>query len=611
MKKKNWISNLMIYAAYCREKIIMSIIFSIISILCGLMPYISVYKIIQAFINNIINGGIIGKWVIIGAVSYLAKIVCFAISTSISHISAYEILERLRIQVVDKFIKAPLGTVMSKSIGEITNMIVDKIENIEPPLAHLIPEFLGNAVLPVVIFIFLALIDWRIALASMVTIPLTIIPFTVLMKQSSSKFDKYIDSSNYVSSVIVEYIEGIQVIKAFGQTGKSYEKFESVVTDYKNFILDWMRSTWVTMKLCFALFPSTLVGTLPTGLYLYTKGVLDPSQVLLCVMLSMSMVGSLAKIEVFANETKRMSFMINETQNFLDMRELPEPEKEAEISGYDVELNNIHFSYDEDDSNEVLKGIDLKLSNGTFTALVGPSGGGKSTVAKLIARFWDVTSGSIKIDGINVKDMPLSQVSSLISFVTQDNFLFNCSLLENIRVGNPNATDEEVYKAAEAAQCDEFIEKLPNGYNTMAGEAGKSLSGGEKQRIAIARMILKNAPIVMLDEATAFTDPENENKIQKSIEALTKGKTILVIAHRLSTIKNADNIVVLKNGKIEAQGKQDELLEKCPLYLKMWKAHIGAKAWAVSKKNDSEKIEKKDAISKKPAYKKKEVNAYV
>ena len=605
MKKKSWVSNLMVYAAYCKGKIVLSVIFSIVSILFGLIPYISVYKIIQAFIDNSINSGLIGKWVIISALSYLAKIICFSVSTSLSHISAYEILEKLRIQVVDKFIKAPLGSVTSKSIGEIKNMIVDKIENIEPPLAHMIPELTGNAILPITIFVFLVILDYRMALASMVTIPLTIIPFAILMKQSSSKFDKYVKYGNYVSSVIVEYIEGIQVIKAFGQTGKSYEKFENAITEYRDFILDWFKSTWVTMKLCFALLPSTLIGTVPMGLYLYTKGVLDPSQVLLSVMLSMSMVGSLAKIEVFGNEMKRMSFMVNETQSFLDMKELPEPKKEAKISGYDVELNNVHFSYDEDENkNEVLKGINMKLPNGTFTALVGPSGGGKSTVAKLIARFWDVTDGSIKIGGVNVKDMPLSQVSSLISFVTQDNFLFNCSLLENIRVGNPKATDEEVYKAAEAAQCDEFIDKLDNGYHTMAGEAGKSLSGGEKQRIAIARMILKNAPIVILDEATAFTDPENEHKIQRSIEALTKGKTILVIAHRLSTIKNADNIVVLKNGNIEAQGTQNELLEKCPLYRKMWKAHIGAKAWAVSKGRDEEEISES-------VYGKKEVKAHV
>lgn len=587
MEKKNWLKSLMTYAAYCKWKIIMSVIFSIVSVFAGIIPYISVYKIIGAFIKEQINIELIIKWTVVASISYFIKVICFLISTTLSHISAYTILEKIRIKVVDKFLKAPLGTVMEKSIGEIKNVIVDKIENIEPPLAHMIPELTGNVILPITIFIFLLIFDWRMALASMVTIPLTIIPFAVLMKQSSSKFEKYINSSNYVSSVIVEYVEGIQVIKAFGQTGKSYEKFESAITDYRDFIVDWMKSTWVTMKLCFALFPSTLLGTLPMGLYLYTKGILNPSEVLLCVMLSMSMVGSLAKVETFGNEIKKMSFMIEETQSFLDMKELEEPDKYADVSNYDISIENVHFSYnEEDDENEVLKGVSAKLPQGTFTALVGPSGGGKSTVAKLIARFFDVTSGSIKIGEVDLKDMPLSQISSLVSFVTQDNFLFNSSLLENIRVGKPKASDEEVYAAAKAAQCDEFIGKLEKGYDTMAGEAGKSLSGGEKQRIAIARMILKNAPIVILDEATAFTDPENEDKIQKSIEVLTKGKTKLVIAHRLSTIKNADNIIVLKDGMIEAQGTQRELLDKCPLYLKMWKAHIGAKAWAVSKKKE-------------------------
>ena len=264
------------------------------------------------------------------------------------------------------------------------------------------------------------------------------------------------------------------------------------------------------------------------------------------------------------------------------MPELPEPAERAEVAHTDVELKRVRFSYTGDEKDEVLHGVDLKLPEGSFTALVGPSGGGKSTVAKLIARFWDVTSGSITIGGVNVKDMPLSQLSEYVSFVTQDNFLFACSLLENIRLGNPNASDEEVKAAARAAQCEEFISRLPQGYDTPAGEAGKRLSGGEKQRIAIARMMLKNAPIVILDEATAFTDPENEDKIQQSIAALTRGKTLLVIAHRLSTIRNADNIVVLKNGAILAQGTQEELLRSCPLYHDMWQAHIGAKDWAVS-----------------------------
>lgn len=253
-----------------------------------------------------------------------------------------------------------------------------------------------------------------------------------------------------------------------------------------------------------------------------------------------------------------------------------------ETEGYE----DVTFSYDGSEQNEVLHDVNLELPEGSFTALVGPSGGGKSTIARLIARFWDVTGGSITIGGKNVKELSIRQLSELVSFVTQDNFLFNCSLKENIRLGNPNATDEEVYAAAKAACCDEFIVRLDKGYDTPAGDAGKRLSGGEKQRIAIARAILKNAPIVILDEATAFTDPQNEDKIQKSIMALSKGKTLLVIAHRLSTIQNADQIVVLKKGRIVDCGKQEELLKRCPLYADMWKAHIGAKNWSVSEKKE-------------------------
>ena len=318
------------------------------------------------------------------------------------------------------------------------------------------------------------------------------------------------------------------------------------------------------------------------ALALANKGVITAPEAALAVMLSISMVGSLAKLEVFSENMRQVKFTVEGLEEFLEMPELSEPAERAEITHTDVALKDVRFSYTGKEKDEVLHGIDLTLPEGSFTALVGPSGGGKSTVAKLIARFWDVTSGAITIGGVNVRDMPLSQLSEYVSFVTQDNFLFRCSLLENIRLGNPSATDEEVKAAARAAQCEEFISKLPQGYDTPAGEAGKRLSGGEKQRIAIARMMLKNAPIVILDEATAFTDPENEDKLQRSIAALTKGKTLLVIAHRLSTIKNADNIVVLKEGRIVAQGKQEQLLESCPLYSDMWRSHIGAKNWAVS-----------------------------
>lgn len=585
-KKKGWFSCLMDYASGSRGRLAVSTCLSVVSVLAGLLPYFCIYRIIEHFISGTVTMNLIFTWSCLALAAYVVKVLFFGLSTGLSHYAAYHILEGLRLRVADRLLHAPLGEAAAHSIGEIKNIMVDKIENIEPPLAHMIPEGTGHIALPVLSIVLLAVIDWRIALASLITLPFSMICMMLTFQISGRNFEKYNESNAVMNSTIVEYVEGIEVIKAFGRSGASYEKFAKAITDYKVFVVKWLSSTWVTFKLAFALFPSTLLGTLPVSLFLASSGQITSAQAALSVMLSMSMVTSLGQIEVFMNSIKEVQLTVEELQTYLEMPELPEPEKPAALRDYSVELKKVHFSYSKD-SGDVLRGIDLRLPAGSFTALVGPSGGGKSTVARLIARFWDVTEGEILVGGVKITDMPLSQLSDTVSFVTQDNFLFRCSLKENIRLGNPAASDSEVYAAARAAQCDEFIRKLPQGYDTPAGEAGKRLSGGEKQRIAIARMILKNAPVVIMDEATAFTDPENEDKIQRSISALTKGKTLLVIAHRLSTIRNADNIVVLKNGRIEAQGKQEELLETCPLYRKMWEAHIGAKDWAVSVKGNS------------------------
>lgn len=581
-EKKSFINVLFSYAGGEKKKMILSVILSVISVMLGLVPFYCMYELISMFVADTVTTGEIVKWCMIALLSYALKILTFTLSTGTSHSMAYTILEGLRLRLADRFLHAPLGNVENHTIGEIKNMMVDKIENLEPPLAHMIPEGAGHIVLPIVSIIALFIIDWRLALASLVTFPLSLVCMALTFKISGKNFAKYDESANYMNSTIVEYIEGIEVIKAFGRAGVSYEKYAGAITDFRTFVIKWLSSTFATMKLSFALFPSTLIGTLPVALALANGGTITGAQAALAVMLSISMVGSLAKLEVFSENMRQVKFTVENLNEFLEMPELPEPEKRADVKHTGVELRNVHFSYTGDEKDEVLHGVDLKLPEGSFTALVGPSGGGKSTVAKLISRFWDVTSGEITLGGVNIRNMPLAQLSGYVSFVTQDNYLFRCSLLENIRLGNPTATDEQVKEAARAAQCEEFIAKLPQGYDTPAGEAGKRLSGGEKQRIAIARMMLKNAPIVILDEATAFTDPENEDKIQRSIAELTKGKTLLVIAHRLSTIKNADNIVVLKNGKIEAEGTQQQLLENCPLYLDMWQAHIGAKNWAVS-----------------------------
>ena len=581
-KKKSWMEALFAYAQGEKKKMALSVVLSVLSVLSGLAPFYCLYELICLFVAGEATAKAAVFWCLWALLAYGVKILTFSLSTGISHSMAYTILAGLRRRLADRFLHAPLGNVENRTIGEIKGMMVDKIENLEPPLAHMVPEGAGHLVLPIVSILALALIDWRLALASLVTFPLSFFCMGLTFKISGKNFEKFDESSNAMNSTIVEYVEGIEVIKAFGRAGVSYEKYAGAIRNFCTFVVQWLSSTFATMKLSFALFPSTLIGTLPVALALANGGAITGAQAALAVMLSISMVGSLAKLEVFSENMRQVKFTVEHMEEFLEMPELPEPAGRAEVHGAEVELKDVHFSYTGDAKDEVLHGVSLRLPEGGFTALVGPSGGGKSTVAKLIARFWDVTSGEISIGGVNVKDMPLSQLSEIVSFVTQDNFLFRCSLLENIRLGNPGATDEEVKAAARAAQCEEFIRKLPQGYDTPAGEAGKRLSGGEKQRIAIARMMLKNAPIVILDEATAFTDPENEDKIQRSLAALTRGKTLLVIAHRLSTIKNADSIVVLKNGKIEAQGRQEELLESCPLYRDMWQAHIGAKNWAVS-----------------------------
>ena len=581
-EKKSFVNALFAYAEGEKKKMVLSVILSVISVMSGLLPFYCMYEVVSMFAAGTAVTDEVVKWCMFALLAYILKILTFTLSTGVSHSMAYTILEALRLRLADRFLHAPLGDVQNHSIGEIKSMMVDKIENLEPPLAHMIPEGAGHIVLPIVSIAALCILDWRLALASLITFPLSVICMGLTFKISGKNFTKYDESASYMNSTIVEYIEGIEVIKAFGRAGVSYEKYAGAITDFRTFVVKWLTSTFATMKLSFALFPSTLIGTLPTALALANSGAITVAQAALAVMLSISMVGSLAKLEVFSENMRQVKFTVENLEEFLEMPELPEPETRARVEHTDVELKNVRFSYSGNSKDEVLHGIDLKLPEGGFCALVGPSGGGKSTVAKLIARFWDVTSGEITIGDVNIKAMPLAQLSEYVSFVTQDNFLFSCSILENIRLGNPNATDNEVKAAARAAQCEEFIAKLPQGYDTPAGEAGKRLSGGEKQRIAIARMMLKGAPIVILDEATAFTDPENEDKIQQSIAELTRGKTLLVIAHRLSTIRNADNIVVLKDGAIVAEGTQEQLLDSCPLYRDMWQAHIGAKSWAVS-----------------------------
>ena len=582
MKERTWLSILLSYAGPCRGKMAASVALAVVSVAGGFVPYLGVYQILRLFVER--RAGLEGilLWCGVCLAGYAVKVAGYALSTMLAHVSAYTILEGLRLQVADRLMGAPLGEVESRPIGAMKSTVVDRIEDAEPPLAHMIPELSSNLLLPLAVVIAMFTIDWRMGLALLVTIPVALVPMAAGMRSYNKNYAAYMAANNHVNSVIVEYVEGIQVVKAFSQGERSYAKFAQAVGSFRDFTLNWFRCTWASMNLCLSILPTTLLGTLPVGVYLYQTGVLDPAQVTLCLMMALGIVSPLMSATAFINSMKSMQFAVKDTRELLDLPQLSQARQEAKLDGSGIRFRNVSFSYGGTEDTEVLHDLELHIPQGSFTALVGPSGGGKSTIARLAARFWDVTAGSITLGGRDIREMPLKQLSQAISFVTQDNFLFDCSLKENIRLGKPDASDEEVLAAARAAQCEEFLARLDRGWDTPAGEAGKQLSGGERQRIAIARAILKDAPIVILDEATAFTDPENEDKIQSSIMALSKGKTLLVIAHRLSTIQNADQIVVLEKGHIVDQGTQAELLRRCPLYQKLWQAHIGAQGWAVT-----------------------------
>lgn len=580
-KENPWWKVLLGFASECKGKLSASVLCAVLSVAGGLLPYLGIYQIIKLFIEKDAAWHSILWWSGVCFAGYAVKIICYGISTSLSHTAAYTILESIRKKIADRLMHAPLGIVQNRSIGNIKNIVVDRVESIEPPLAHLIPELTSNLLLSIAVIASLFVLDWRMGLASLVTVPLAAIPILIGMKSYDKQYADYMAANDKVNSVIVEYVEGIEVVKTFNQTTDSYGKFVEAVSSFKDFTMAWFQSTWKEMNLGFSILPATLLGTLPAGIALYFNGNITPQELVLCLLLALGIVGPLMKVMKFIEEIKGMAFAVNDANKMLHLPELSEEKTQVPIDDTNVRIKSVSFSYTGDQKSNILKKIGLELPEGSFTALVGPSGGGKSTIAKLIARFWDVSEGSIEIGGKDIRQIPLKQLSELISFVTQDNFLFDCSLKENIRIGRPGATDAEVLSAAKAAQCNEFVERLDMSWDTPAGEAGKLLSGGERQRISIARAILKNASIVILDEATAFTDPENEDKLQRSIMALSKGKTLLVIAHRLSTIQNADQIVVLQKGGIVDIGTQEELLNRCPLYRSMWQAHVGAKTWAV------------------------------
>ncbi len=567
------------FASAKKQQLTFSVILSVLSSIFGIVPYIAVAVLLQ----YALEGKLTMEWAVllpvIALCGFFLKHWLYAKSTLCSHKVAFEIIKNIRIAIMRKMSRVSMGTVQSKSSGEFKQLIMDDADRLEIPIAHAIPEMIASTLVPILVILYLILIDWRMALAALATGVIGNVIYYCMLIGRGEMMKEYMASNANMNATIVEYVNGMEVIKAFNQTASSMDRFQSSVLKVRDVTTKWYRHCWPFMSISQAVLPSSIAFVLPVGMALFSGDAVSLSELILCILLSMAIVGSLQTFLDFWESTAVVAEVQPRIQALLDMEELPEPTQPKHSAGANVELKDVHFGYGD---SEVIRGVSFAAKAGTVTALVGPSGSGKSTLAKLVARFWDVDAGAVLVGGTDIRELSLSDLTEKISFVSQDNFLFHMSLRDNIRIGKPDATDKEVEWAAAQAGCDEFIARFPEGYDTNAGDAGARLSGGERQRIAIARAILKNAPIVILDEATAFTDPENEDKLQRSIDELTKGKTLIVIAHRLSTIMYADQILVLEDGQITARGTHEQLLADSETYLDMWKAHISTMDWSMN-----------------------------
>lgn len=498
---------------------------------------------------------------------------------ALSHQAAYHTLENIRVSLQKKLEAQPLGTIQEKGVGVLKKMFIDDIESIELLLAHAIPEGISNVAVPVIVYIAMFFADWKLALLTLCSLPLGFVAMGAMYKQGTSKMGAYYGAAQKMNSTIVEYINGMEVVKVFNRDGDSYKRFETDVKNYRDFTLDWYRVCWPWMALYNSIIPCTAMFTLPLGAWFVLQGWSTLPDLVLVLCMSFGIGAPLLRSLSFLSTMPQVNFKIEALEQLMSAPPLQQTDRSFAGKNHSISFEDVRFGYQEE---EVLHGVSLSAREGSLVALVGESGSGKSTLAKLLVHFYDVSGGAVKIGGQDVRDMSIESLNDQISYVSQEQFLFNMSLLENIRLGKLDATDEEVLSAAEKAQCGEFLARLPHGIHTMAGDGGKQLSGGERQRISLARAILKNAPIVVLDEATAFMDPENEEKMNAAIAQVIRGKTVIVIAHRLHSIVNADQICVLHQGNVAAVGTHKELLERSPEYQTLWQAAEGAADWKVS-----------------------------
>ncbi|MDS9407683.1 ABC transporter ATP-binding protein [Streptococcus pneumoniae] len=575
MKQKSPATILWELAKKEHSKLKTSVFIASIGVIAGIIPYIAASRILVELLKGNEDFKIYSLWLGIGLLSYILKSFLYSMALSVSHKATFSVLKDVRLRMLEKLPKMPLGEIISVPSGNFKQIIVDQVESMEKPLAHLLPEMTSNLLGSLSIFIYLLFLDWRMALLSLVSIPVGMLFMGLVMKNYAVQYEGSVKVNREMNSAIIEYVNGIEVIKTFNQDKRSYAKYKDKVIANARYFYEWMKSCQLPVSLSKNISPTTMITVLPFGWYFYISGSLSAEVFISVIILSLGIAGPLLETINFVDGLAKIGTIANSINLILEGKEQKHSDREVTIQQYNIDLQNVKFGYEEE--KEILHGISLNIKEGTTVAFVGPSGSGKSTLAKLIAGYWDITEGNINIGRYNLNEIPLKQLYSLTAFVSQDNFLFNESIRENIRMGNPSASDKEVEDIAKKSGCHDFIMKMEHGYDTVVGSSGSHVSGGERQRISIARAMLKNAPIVILDEATSYIDPENEVIIKHALSKLIKDKTVIIIAHRLSTITDAEQIFLIENGELVSYGKHDELLKGCELYRNMWNAHIGTK----------------------------------
>ena len=571
-KEPGAIRQLFAFVGERNSKMRISILLAVLGEMFGIVPFLMVALLADELYRGTATIQRVLFFSGIAAICQLIKMLLTWRSSLMSHKISFTILKNIREAITDRMAKVPMGVMLETPTGTFKNLIVDNVAKLEDSMAHFMPELPSNIAAPLCSILLIFILDWRMGLASLITIPLGILFFAAMMRGYGPRMENYMRSANDMNSSLVEYVSGIQVIKAFNRSASSYGKYSKSVNYFHDSTMEWWSQCWFWNAAARAVLPSTLLGTLPVGAWLYMEGTLSLPVFLISLVVPLGFVAPLMKVSEAMEQVSMIKGNLEQVTAFLKTPELVRPSEPVSLGERTYQFEDVHLGYKE---TEVLHGISFQTRPGTMTAIVGPSGSGKSTIAKLMAGFWDVTSGSVRFGGQDIRQIPFEQLMGEISYVAQDNFLFDKSIRENIRMGNPAATDEEVEDAAKAANCHDFIMQLEQGYDTLAGDAGDRLSGGERQRITIARAMLKDAPIIILDEATAYADPENEALIQQAISKLVAGKTLIVVAHRLNTIRNADQILVVANGNIAGRGTQEELLRECPIYQKMWQDYAG------------------------------------